>query len=217
MVSENFSANKPMITSKSRVLHIGDSHSCGIYGKTLHELMRATGATVRTCAVAGSSPIWWLNETIGNCGYYACDERGNVDQPADWQTPRITPNLNSIISEYKPDLVIFSLGANLAYSSPGEICSQVKSVCEPARQAGCRIVWVGPPEPRPGIAGAENYALLYENLKESAEKYGIFVDSRPLAKYPATGGDGLHYSGPAGTKIAQEWANQVMTQVQKNK
>ncbi len=207
----------PLITADSRVLHIGDSHTCGVYGKTIDGLMRETGAAVRTCGVAGSSPSWWLNGTVGKCGYYSRDEKGNVDQPADWRTPRQTPNLSSLIQEYKPSVVVISLGANMAYSSPEAIQKQVQSVCDIAKRAGCKIVWVGPPEPRDGVGGSENYGRLYQNLKAAAEKYGSFVDSRTYTEYPSSGGDGLHYSGTAGSKIAKSWADKVFGQMQGKK
>ena len=92
------------ITANDRVLHIGDSHSCGVYGKTIDGLMRETGAKVNTVAVAGSSPTWWMNGTTGKCGYYSKDENGNVTEPY-WQTPMQTPKLQSLIDEYKPDAI----------------------------------------------------------------------------------------------------------------
>ena len=207
-------AGNPLITADSRVLHIGDSHTCGVYGKTIDGLMRETGAAVRTCGVAGSSPSWWLNGTIGKSGYYSRDEKGKVDQPADWRTPRQTPSLSGLIEEYKPNVIVFSLGANLAYSGAEAIKKQVQAVCDLAKHAGCKIVWVGPPEPRDGVGGSENYGRLYQNLKSAVEQYGSFVDSRNYTEYPASGGDGLHYSGNAGGKIAKTWADKVFSQIQ---
>ncbi|HNX74409.1 MAG TPA: LysM peptidoglycan-binding domain-containing protein [Candidatus Rifleibacterium sp.] len=207
-------AGTPLITADSRVLHIGDSHTCGIYGKTIDGLMRETGAAVRTCGVAGSSPSWWLNGTVGKSGYYSRDEKGKVDQPADWRTPRQTPNLSGLIEEYKPNVIVFSLGANMAYAGAEAIQKQVQSVCDIAKRSGCKIVWVGPPEPRNGVGGSENYGRLYQNLKAAVEKYGSFVDSRNYTEYPASGGDGLHYSGNAGSKIAKTWADKVFNQIQ---
>lgn len=204
----------PLITPDSRVLHIGDSHTCGVYGKAMDALMRETGATVRTYGVSGSSPSWWLNETTGKSGYYARDEHGNVDQPADWRTPRQTPNLNRLINEYKPNVIMFSLGANLVHSSPETIRRQVETVCKIAKEAGCQIVWVGPPRGRPGLRDPAARERLYDNLKKMAEQYGTFIDSRNYTRYPETGGDGAHYSGTEGSRIAREWAGQVFNNVQ---
>ncbi len=209
------SGNAPLITPDSRVLHIGDSHTCGIYGKAMDELMRSTGAAINTIGVSGSSPSWWLNGTVGKSGFFAKDEAGKIDQPADWRTPRETPNLNKLIKDYKPGIIVFSLGANMINASPEAIRNQVKSVCEIAKKAGCQVVWIGPPNGRADKKPTEKQNRLYNNLKAEAEKYGTFVDSRPYTHYPETGGDGVHYWGSEGTKIAREWAGKVFDQLQK--
>jgi hypothetical protein len=206
--------SQPLINADSRVLHIGDSHTCGIYGKAMDDLMRETDATVRTYGVSGSSPSWWLNETTGKSGYYAKDEQGKVDQPADWRTPRKTPNFRKLLNEYRPDVVMFSLGANLVHASPAAIRRQVESVCKIAKEAGCKIVWVGPPRSRSGVRDPQKRQALYQNLKSVAEQYGTFVDSREYTKYPETGGDGVHYWGKEGSRIARDWAGKVFDNIQ---
>lgn len=208
-------ANAPLITPDSRVLHIGDSHTCGIYGKAMDELMRGTGAAINTVGVSGSSPSWWLNGTVGKSGYFAKDENGNVDQPADWRTPRQTPNLNKLIKDFKPGIIVFSLGANMINSSSESIRNQVRSVCELAKNAGCQIVWIGPPNGRADKKPTEKQNRLYNNLKAEAEKFGTFVDSRQYTRYPESGGDGVHFWGSEGSKIAKDWAGKVFNQLQK--
>lgn len=213
-VNSSSQTGGPAITADSRVLHIGDSHTCGIYGKAMDSLMRDTGAKVRTYGVSGSSPSWWLNGTTGKSGYFARDEHGNIDQPADWRTPRTTPNLNSIINEYKPSVIMFSLGANLVGASPEAIRQQVATVCEIAKKAGCKIIWVGPPNSRPGVRDPEARERLFQNLRGVAEQYGTFVDSRTYTKYPETGGDGVHYWGTEGSAVARDWAGKVFDKIQ---
>lgn len=208
-------ANAPLITPDSRVLHIGDSHTCGIYGKAMDELMRGTGAAINTVGVSGSSPSWWLNGTVGKSGYFAKDENGNIDQPADWRTPRQTPNLNKLIKDFKPGIIVFSLGANMINSSSESIRNQVRSVCEIAKNAGCQIVWIGPPNGRADKKPTEKQNRLYNNLKAEAEKFGTFVDSRQYTRYPESGGDGVHFWGSEGSKIAKDWAGKVFNQLQK--
>lgn len=210
----NTNSNGPLITPDSRVLHIGDSHTCGIYGKAMDELMRSTGAAINTVGVSGSSPSWWLNGTVGRSGYFAKDENGNVDQPADWRTPRQTPNLNRLIRDFKPGIIVFSLGANMINSSSESIRNQVRSVCEIAKNAGCQIVWIGPPNGRADKKPTAKQNRLYDNLKAEAEKYGTFVDSRPHTRYPDSGGDGVHYWGSEGSRIARNWAGEIFNQLQ---
>ncbi len=203
----------PIIKSDSRVLHIGDSHTCGVYGKSIDALMRESGATVSTYGVSGSSPSWWFNGTVGKSGYFAKDEQGKVDQPADWRTPRATPNLTELIKEKKPDVLVVSLGANLIGGTNTAIQSQVRSICEVAKKNGTQLVWIGPPDGR--SKSDEAQTRLYLNIKAAVNLYGFsFIDSRPFTDYPKTGGDGVHYSGTEGTKIAQQWANSAYDVIQ---
>lgn len=208
-------AGVPIIKSTSKVLHIGDSHTCGTYGKSIDALMRESGATVNTVGVSGSSPTWWFNGTVGKSGYYSKDEQERVDQPADWRTPRATPKLTDLIKEKKPDVLVVSLGANLIGGSNTAIQNQVRSICEIAKQNGTQLVWIGPPDGRESSKSTLAQARLYQNLKEIVGQYGgTFVDSRPFTEYPATGGDGVHYSGTEGTKIAREWAQSTYNVIQ---
>ena len=213
----NSSSNSggPLITSDSRVLHIGDSHSVGVYGHTIDDLMRQTGATVSTTAVAGSNPTWFMNGTVGKCGYYSKDENGKVVSPSDWRTPMQTPLLQNMIDTYKPSVLVVSLGANMVGYSESSIRSQIDSICDKAKAAGCKIVWVGPPDSR--SQDDNQVAKLYNVLQSEVAKYdGVVVDSRQYTEYPSSGGDGLHYSGTEGTAKAKSWANSVMNAIQGN-
>ena len=211
--SNSSNSGGPIITPDSRVLHIGDSHSVGVYGHAIDDLMRATGATVSTTAVAGSNPTWFMNGTVGKCGYYSKDENGKVVSPSDWRTPMQTPLLQNMIDTYKPSVLVVSLGANMVGYSESSIRSQIDSICDKAKAAGCKIVWVGPPDSR--SQDKNQVAKLYHVLNSEVGKYnGVVVDSRQYTKYPSSGGDGLHYSGNEGTQTAKNWANSVMNAIQ---
>ncbi len=203
-----------IITKDSRVLHIGDSHSCGVYGKTIDGLMRDTGASVNTVAVAGSNPTYFMKGTTTKCGYYSKDENGKVTEPY-WTTPMQTPLLQNLIDSYKPTVLCVSLGANMVGYGESTIRSMIESVCDKGKAAGCKIVWVGPPDSR--IQDNSQVNSLYNILKSEIAKYdGVLVDSRQYTDYPASGGDGLHYSGTEGTAKAKTWANSVMGAIQGN-
>jgi hypothetical protein len=211
--SNSSNSGGPIITPDSRVLHIGDSHSVGVYGHAIDDLMRQTGASVSTTAVAGSNPTWFMNGTVGKCGYYSKDENGKVVSPSDWRTPMQTPLLQNMIDTYKPSVLVVSLGANMVGYSESSIRSQIDSICDKAKAAGCKIVWVGPPDSR--SQDKNQVAKLYNVLNSEVGKYdGVVVDSRQYTKYPSSGGDGLHYSGNEGTQTAKNWANSVMNAIQ---
>lgn len=204
----------PLIGPGQRVLHIGDSHTVGIYGSTIDAAMRETGAQIRTYGVAGSSPSWWYQGTVTKCGYYGRDEKGTVDRPADWRTPRATPSLPDLIREYKPTVLVVSLGANLFGASEATVKRETQRIIDTAKEAGCTLVWVGPPRAREDIKSIAAQDRLCETIKATVGTQGTFVDSRPFTKYPSGGGDGLHYWGTEGTKTAKAWAGSVLETIQ---
>lgn len=204
----------PLIGPGQRVLHIGDSHTVGIYGSTIDAAMRETGAQIRTCGVAGSSPSWWYQGTVTKCGYYSRDEKGKVDSPADWRTPRATPSLPDMIREYKPTVLVVSLGANLFGASEATVKRETQRIIDTAKEAGCTLVWVGPPRAREDIKSIADQDRLCETIKATVGTQGTFVDSRPFTRYPSDGGDGLHYWGTEGSKTAKAWAGSVLDTIQ---
>lgn len=211
----NDAPSRPLINPDARVLHIGDSHTVGTYGKEMDKMFRETGAKVRTYGSAGSSPNWWFNGTTTHSGFYSKDDEGKVDSPADWRTPHKTPKLNTLIQDYKPNVIVISLGANLLGAKGDYIEKEVRKMAEVAKTSGAKIVWVGPPDGRESKKPTSKQAQLYEHLQKVAHEYGTFIDSRPFTEYPATGGDGVHYGGKEGTKIAKNWAKEVFAEIQR--
>ncbi|HOY68220.1 MAG TPA: LysM peptidoglycan-binding domain-containing protein [Candidatus Ozemobacteraceae bacterium] len=209
-------AGGPLIGPGQRVLHIGDSHTVGIYGSTIDQAMRETGAQIRTIGVAGSSPSWWYQGTVTKCGYYARNEKGAVDRPADWRTPRATPSLPEMIREYKPTVLVVSLGANLFGASEATVKRETQRIIDTAKAAGCTLVWVGPPRARESVKSIAAQDRLCETIKATVGTQGTFVDSRPVTNYPSSGGDGLHYWGTEGSKTAKAWAGSVLDTIQKS-
>lgn len=209
-----FQNGPPLIGPGTRVLHIGDSHTVGIYGREMDKLMRATGAQVATYGSAGSSPSWWLQGTTTRSGFYGRGEDGKVDSPADWKTPRQTPKLPDLLKKHQPSVIVISLGANMLGANAATIEKQVKDLAEVAKASGAKILWVGPPDGRESKKPTSKQTELYRHLEKVAGQYGTFIDSRPVTDYPAKGGDGVHYWGKEGSRIATNWANHVFEQIQ---
>ena len=195
-----------IITADSRVLHIGDSHCMGIYGKTIDGLMRDTGATVRTEAFGGANPQWFMNGQLGVCGSYSKDENGN--EVTTGANQAYTPKLKDMLGSYKPNVLVVSLGANMLSCSESTQRSMVTGLLDQAKAAGCQIVWVGPPDSSK-LSDSDNDRF-YKVLESELPKYnGVLIDSRKYTKYPP-GGDGIHYWGDEGVKQAKNWANEAM-------
>ncbi len=200
------SDGKAIITADSRVLHIGDSHSMGIYGKTIDGLMRDTGATVKTEAYGGANPQWFMNGQRAVCGSYSKDENGKEVSTGNNQIN--TPLLSDMLKNYKPSVLVVSLGANMLAYPESTQRSMITSLLDQAKAAGCKIVWVGPPDSRK-LSDSSNDKL-YKVLESELPKYdGVLVDSRKYTKYP-DGGDGIHYWGTEGVAQAKNWANEAM-------
>ena len=204
----------PLIGPDDKVLHIGDSHTVGIYGKEMDKLLRATGAQVSSYGSAGSSPSWWLNGQTTHSGFFSRDAEGHTVQPKDWKAPHATPRLSTLIQQTQPNIIMISLGANLIQSNGENIESQVHKLAQIAKESGAKIIWVGPPDGRESKKPSSKQNQLYDHLQRAASQYGTFIDSRPLTEYPEKGGDGLHYWGTEGSKIAHSWANEVFNQIQ---
>jgi hypothetical protein len=209
-----FQTAKPLIGPGTKVLHIGDSHTVGIYGREMDKLMRATGASVSTFGSAGSSPSWWLQGTTTHSGFFGRGEDGKIDSPADWKTPHKTPKLPDLLKQTQPSVIVISLGANLIKANGTTIEKQVKDLAEVAKASGAKIIWVGPPDGRESKKPTSTQTALYDHLQKVATQYGTFIDSRPMTEYPDKGGDGVHYWGKEGSKIATNWAHEVFNQIQ---
>lgn len=202
------------INANTRVLHIGDSHTAGIYGKVMDKLFRETGAKVETFGSAGSSPSWWFTGKETKSGFYSKDENNNVDSNPNWKTPHKTPIFKDLVSNFKPNVIVISLGANLIKGDNETIEKEVKRLCEAAKESGAKIIWVGPPDGRESVKPTSEQKRLYEQIEKVVKEYGSFIDSRPYTEYPIKGGDGVHYGGEFGSIIANEWANKVFNDIQ---
>jgi peptidoglycan hydrolase-like protein with peptidoglycan-binding domain len=184
----------------TRVLMIGDSHAVGTFGNEMDRLLRGTGATVESYGSSGASPSWWMTGRATRSGYVARHADGSVDRPH-WQTPHDTPRLEALIEEHRPDVLVVSMGGNMRGLSPAGVRRQVQQLADVAQRNGTRLVWVGPPERRADNEDPGDLQRFNATLREAVAPYGGFVDSSRYTEY--AGGDGVHYSGERGNRIAR--------------
>ena len=204
----------PRLGPEDRVLHIGDSHTVGIYGQEMDKHLRSTGAKVATYGSAGSSPKWWITGQTTRSGFFSRDGEEKTTRPAKWNDPHPTPKLKALLEQFRPNVVVFSLGANLIAATPTAIERQMREIAEMAKTYGTEIIWIGPPDGRESKKPTSKQNELYNTLERVAKDYGDFIDSRPLTEYPASGGDGVHYWGAEGSRVAKGWAEDVFEQIQ---
>jgi len=201
-------------TSARPVLFIGDSHSTGSFGKKMDELLRTLPrARVSTFASCGSSPSWWFSGRATTCGYY--EHLATGESRSLYPSNEPTPVLTTLLQELNPELVIVELGANLMGASLDHAETTTRQMVDAIQAAGSRCIWVGPPHGRG--RPEPQFSNLYDRLRTTVSPYcESFIDSRPMAHYPAVGGDGIHYDhlGPPGRAIARAWAQSVFELIQ---
>jgi len=197
----------------TKVLMIGDSHTCGVFGGEMDKLLRSTGASVESYGSSGSSPSWWMNGQTTHSGFVARHADGRVEQPP-WNSPHATPKLADLIREQKPDVLVVSLGGNMRGMSESQVKAQVKMLADVAKANGTKLVWAGPPDRRADMENPAELERFNRMLRDAVAPYGGFVEgSKYTSEY--AGGDGVHYGGEKGNRIAREWAGGVFGEIQR--
>lgn len=207
----------PLPSRAEKILIIGDSHSCGDFGKRLVDDLAANGQNrvVLYCAPGLSSQHWLLP------GGYTPKKPYQRCKTLSTERPKLEycgkngdlPNLRLLLQKEKPDHVVPALGTNNlglnALKSFGELAAQV-------RASGARCSWIGPPTlgRRAPVCRkyGHNLGPLIERIERDVEHEGMcrYIDSRPHTDAASTP-DCMHRSGDP----ARRWADGVASEVLK--
>lgn len=222
-------AAEPVVRTQAafpvRVLLIGDSLSVGPFGKEIEAFLRRRYGPrgYALFASCGSSPEDWLRKTpvfTTKCGYRQVTPAGAVVREYSGgrrPDPVRTPKLPAILARFRPQVVLVQLGTNwFGKIAPGrtngahyraiikEFIRELRSVPGPPPQ----IIWVMPPASSAYSAGTHDDVEQW--ITESSRSLDFrVVNSRRLTspyRKGVSGGDGVHYSGPAG----RAWARGVL-------
>jgi hypothetical protein len=203
MVVYSFSANAKTI------LHIGDSHSAGTFGKELSRLLKSdeniTSASYGSC---GAVARWYYTGYSTPCGYFQHDQNGVEIS----QTKHATPKIEEITSAFDADIAIIQLAGNYTGYQDSFIKRDTLKIAQHVIDRGMKCFWVGAPDSR---TRRERSAEVKEIIRENIGNICTFIDSTKYTKYPATGGDGIHYYGSVRGPIAKAWAKKVFELVTK--
>jgi hypothetical protein len=185
------------------VLYVGDSHSVGPFGWRLDALLRDSGRVTATYASCGSIAQWWVTGKPTPCGYFFRGAAGKTEKGEKGPTPIFA----DLMAQAKPQAVIVELGANYAgYPSDDYAVKDMAAMAEKIKAAGAACFWVTRPDSR---KGREDIPRILElTYRAVADKCAVF-DSTKVTKYPATGGDGIHYWFPEAIPMANAWAQAV--------
>lgn len=178
--------------SKQQLLFIGDSHTVGVFGHRLTNLVldNLPDVSITTVASCGSDPKWWMEGKLTKCGFWYRHSDGTEEDLHE----KMTPKLDSLLNAIKPKVTIVALGTNLVPLNENERVTYTKAMMTLLEKKGGQCIWIGPPDSRQFSAVEINE--VYRLLKHLSQQHSCnLIDSRQYTKYPASGGDGLHYGG----------------------
>jgi len=183
------------------VLFVGDSHSVGPFGWTFDQNLRDEGHQVASYASCGSIPKWWFSGQKTTCGFLSRDLHGKKNQLN--QNP--TPLIDTLLSDIKPDVVVMEFGGNyLNIPSDEFVKKDIRLFIAKIKASGAACFWITNPDTRNNRAVIPRVLAL---IKEAVGTDCPIFESQLVTKYPATGGDGIHYWNTLGTPIAKSWAD----------
>jgi len=210
-----------MVLAGLAILLIGDSHiaAVGYFNNPLHEGLIGQGASVDTFGVCNSLPDDWITPKQISCGR---GERHN-------QTPAELTSGNglrgwalaSLISRYKPNLVVIEMGDTLAgYGAAPQlprdfISKQVTELLQPIKSQKLDCIWIGPPWGTEGGA----YKKTFTRVKELSDylsqivtpcRYVDSLLSSPPGRWPTI--DGVHLT-PASTRLWDAYVIQSISNI----
>lgn len=164
-----------------RILHVGDSHTAGSYGKFLDALLRDLPETqVMSIGSCGSSMGWFLGgrPIATGCGYWSKTLDGTVIS-SPYGRRHVTPKLSKLMDEVGPDLVIVSLGSNSLGVGSSSVSQSVARFINEIKTSNpkAKCLWVGPPH---GMHKTEpKFGNLYRAIQKGVGDQCTFFDSRP--------------------------------------
>jgi hypothetical protein len=181
------------------VLHIGDSHSAGIFGWEIDKLFRATeGVDQETYGSCGAVAKWYFTSKKTPCGYFF-----KTQTTSEQGTNAFTPHLPTLVENFLPHVISVEMGGNYAGYDNSFIKSDIKKTVKFINDTGAICVWISAPDSR---KNQERRSEVAQIIKEEIGDTCAYFDSTAVTQYPATGGDGVHYWGAQGSKQAKAWA-----------
>ncbi|MBL7687744.1 MAG: hypothetical protein JNJ49_06895 [Bdellovibrionaceae bacterium] len=208
--------------SAESILIIGDSLSCGPFGRELFSRFNTGGNQVTLYCAVSSAPSNWMTGlkptgqfcqtmTTASSNGQRLDLCGGAGE---------MPTLSAVLSQHKGARIIVGLGTNTLLS--GKADASYRKMAKAVGESAASCDWIGPPHMNPSqskgfppgrVAQLEkNLNDFYDSLATSVGSTCPLIDSRE-ATFDGTAGnqtvDGVHRSATAG----KFWVDQIWPQL----
>ena len=204
--------------SAREMLVVGDSLTCGSFGRQLMKNLTSQGYNVTLYCAVSSAPTHWLDGK--NPTGFLCKTMTSENQTlANCNPDGLVPKLETLLEQYPAPTVVVALGTNTLISGHADATYRRLAQIIFSNHRNC--IWIGPPqmneaESKGYPAGRMNQlnvnlATFYPSLIQATQNICRVIDSRP-ATAPNTPGihtiDGIHRTTSAGIY----WADAIKSQ-----
>lgn len=155
----------------AEVLIVGDSLTCGPFGKDLMKDLAAKGKKVSLFCAPGSAPQDWVDPDSSSA---KCTTMTSSDpKPAPCNGDGTLPAFDKLLAKFRGAHVIVALGANSVYSGDTSADSSYSQMAKMLKAGENSCDWIGPPHARsdqiPDLTAEQKAALNLKQLQQ-AEK-----------------------------------------------
>jgi hypothetical protein len=205
------------IACAENILIIGDSLSCGPFGKHLVENLSHKGSQVTLYCAISSNPENWLkgkNPSGQICQTMTSSQATLSPCGGSGQTP----SLALLLAKFKGSHVIVSLGTNSLLSPRAD--HSYRLMVQAIKDSGDECEWIGPPHlhasqskgfPSGRVAIEESHlSSFYDSLANSVDGFCSLFDSRNSTVEGSPGHetvDGIHRNESSGKYWADHFTN----------
>lgn len=198
--AESFNESQNSVWTNKKVLIIGDSQVAGAYGRYLKLRLESEKSAAAPVTRIGR-PGWGIGNWL--TGRFT----GNMRN-----TPRSGPNARQVFAEYRPDIIIISMGGNDSSRAESEsLVRDINAMWDLATNSAEKVFWVGPPQifNEDGSAHQNTAArdIVCEKISQVAGQN--YIDSRDVTNSILGRDDGVHFHETEREEV-QSWVSKVI-------
>lgn len=202
-----------------KTLIIGDSISCGHFGKHLLQKLSSQDENVTLYCTVATSPTHWVNGV--NPKNQKCYRMNSAKPKLELcNNGGQVPELSRLLAEFKNERVIIALGTNSMHSD--KVDKNYKTLANLIKNNGSNCIWIGPPHMNASqsnaaqegvVAGIEkNINKFYDSLADNVTNQCVLINSKEATASQTPGfetTDGIHRTD----KASKYWVENIIKQL----